>query len=292
MINGNNIKLSIIIPTYNRAGLLPRTIKSIQSQKCNDDIEIIIIDDGSTDDTKNVIHSLAQIETRIRCVFLPKNRGVNYARNAGIKCATGKWISLLDSDDEYVSGGLAIILSTLSQIGSDIELIGFMTLRETNGVMKKRGYDIKGLWKSYTPTYEDIVLKEKIKGDIHYCIRQNVFSERFRFPQDVQSFETLFFADVAKHGKKFLYLNEIVDQRHNDPGYHLGDEPFKRWPKEYAVAYKRFVREHYDVLQKHPNRLLHFYLRITKCLLITGNIHSVVWFLKLTILKIKLLIIR
>lgn len=86
---------SIIVPTYNRAFLLSNAINSIFSQQYKD-FELIIVDDGSSDNTKNFIESFN--DSRIRYIY-QENKGVCVARNTGIYTAQGKYITFLDSDD-------------------------------------------------------------------------------------------------------------------------------------------------------------------------------------------------
>ena len=95
-------KVSVIVPTYNRAKYVTESIDSILSQVFQD-YELIVIDDGSTDDTKDV---LLRYGERIRYIY-QRNSGVGAARNAGVRCAVGEWLAFLDSDDlwlpEYLS---------------------------------------------------------------------------------------------------------------------------------------------------------------------------------------------
>ena len=92
------MNISVIIPTYNRKHTLSRAIKSVNDQTY-EPFEIIIVDDGSTDGTKEW---LAKRHPRVQYIYQP-NAGVSAARNLGIKSAQGDWISLLDSDDEWLS---------------------------------------------------------------------------------------------------------------------------------------------------------------------------------------------
>lgn len=88
--------ISIITPTYNRAHLLPRMINSVLNQTFND-WELIIVDDGSTDDTSQIVENLK--DPRIK-YFLKDNSGATASRNLGVKKARGDYIIFLDSDDE------------------------------------------------------------------------------------------------------------------------------------------------------------------------------------------------
>ena len=90
------MKISVIIPTYNRERLLDKTLQSVLSQTYQAD-EIIIIDDGSTDGTQKKIEKYIE-NNSIRYIF-QENQGVSNARNNGIKIAKNEWICFLDSDD-------------------------------------------------------------------------------------------------------------------------------------------------------------------------------------------------
>jgi len=92
------LNISVIIPTYNRKHTLSRAINSVIDQTY-EPFEIIVVDDGSTDGTKEW---LTKMHTGIQYIYQP-NSGVSVARNVGIKSAQGDWISLLDSDDEWLS---------------------------------------------------------------------------------------------------------------------------------------------------------------------------------------------
>jgi len=89
-------KVSVIIPTYNRRGIISRAIDSVYSQTYKN-IEIIVIDDGSTDETSSFLRSKYPNITLLRT----NNEGVAFARNKGINASTGKYVAFLDSDDYW-----------------------------------------------------------------------------------------------------------------------------------------------------------------------------------------------
>ena len=100
--------ISVIVPTYNRAHQLPRTLDSILCQSCSPK-EIIVVDDGSTDETLALMTSEYP-----EIVFIQQqNTGVSSARNVGIKRASGDWIAFLDSDDEWLPEKLEIQMKAL-----------------------------------------------------------------------------------------------------------------------------------------------------------------------------------
>ena len=94
-----NQKVSVVIPTYNRAYCLGATLGSLQRQTYPD-WEALVIDDGSKDDTAGVVRALAAQDPRIKYIH-QQNQGVSAARNAGIGVADGAWVGFLDSDDAW-----------------------------------------------------------------------------------------------------------------------------------------------------------------------------------------------
>ncbi len=95
--------VSVIVPVYNRAKLVTRAIDSVLKQS-RPPLEIIVVDDGSTDETPDV---LRQYGSKIK-IIRQAHRGVSAARNRGIRSARGQWIALLDSDDEWLPKKLAM----------------------------------------------------------------------------------------------------------------------------------------------------------------------------------------
>jgi glycosyltransferase involved in cell wall biosynthesis len=93
----NNIKVSIIIPTYNRGWIIKEAIESVLAQDFID-FELIVVDDGSTDNTSEILHSYREDIT----VFQQNNKGVSAARNRGLSEASGRFIAFLDSDDLWL----------------------------------------------------------------------------------------------------------------------------------------------------------------------------------------------
>lgn len=104
-------KISIVIPTYNSEDTIKETVASVQQQSFTD-WELIIIDDGSLDNTIDVVKNIA--EPRIK-LFVYENGGVGTARNRGITQATGEFIAFLDADDLWTCDKLASQIEALNQ---------------------------------------------------------------------------------------------------------------------------------------------------------------------------------
>lgn len=111
--------ISVVIPTHNRADLLSRAIVSVMNQTYKD-IEIVVVSDGSTDNTKNVVEKFARDDARIRFIEYFPAKGGNIARNIGIEHSVGEYLAFLDDDDEWTPRKLEKQLNVLkndSQIG-------------------------------------------------------------------------------------------------------------------------------------------------------------------------------
>ncbi|MDD4616190.1 MAG: glycosyltransferase [Alphaproteobacteria bacterium] len=93
--------ISVVIPAYNSAKSITRAIESAQKQK-DVDVEIIVVDDASTDSTAEVVRNLQKNDSRIRLISHDTNKQVGQARNTGIEAAKADWIAFLDADDEWL----------------------------------------------------------------------------------------------------------------------------------------------------------------------------------------------
>ncbi len=106
-MNSKEPLVSVVVPAYNRAQKLEAAIKSIQAQTYSN-LEVIIADDGSQDDTKAVVQRLMAGDSRVRYVHHEINQGAQAARNTGIRAAKGEWIAFLDSDDAWLPESLRL----------------------------------------------------------------------------------------------------------------------------------------------------------------------------------------
>ena len=133
--------VSVIIPTYNRAHLLEKALKSVFAQTYKD-YEVIVVDDGSTDGTADVV---AKFGTEVR-YFTQSNRGVGAARNRGLKEARGRYVAFLDDDDTWLPAKLERQVAVME---------GHPTLGFLYGVAQVVGEDGKFLGNKPAQTHPD-----------------------------------------------------------------------------------------------------------------------------------------
>lgn len=160
-------KVSVIIPTYNRSKSISRTINSVLNQTYTD-FEIIIVNDNSNDNTETIINSFLNSDPRLRYIKHNVNKGGPASRNTGIKNSNGKYIALLDDDDEWYPEKLEKQVHLLDNSSDDVGLIycGCETADKHGNIIsktypKKRGnlfYDLLG--NNFIPSPTNLIRKE------------------------------------------------------------------------------------------------------------------------------------
>ena len=162
-----NPKINIIIPTYNRADLLPRAIDSVLKQSYRN-WEAVIIDDGSTDETEKVVKRYT--DTRIHYIKHKLNPGIPAARNTGIKKSKGKYIALLDSDDEWLPQKLACQIKAFKNESYNCGVV------YTGGYLVKNNKDklTKSVIVSPNNFYEKILFKNIVGSSTVLVKRENL----------------------------------------------------------------------------------------------------------------------
>lgn len=110
--------ISTVVPTYNRAEMIGNTIRSILNQTYKN-IEIIVIDDGSTDNTEGIVKACRENPIMPIYYYKKENGGCASARNVGIRLAKGDFIAFLDSDDQWIPTAIETMLSSITESGAD-----------------------------------------------------------------------------------------------------------------------------------------------------------------------------
>jgi len=136
-----NPEISIIITAYNVANYIEQAVLSVVEGTSAQHCEVIVVDDGSTDGTKEIIESIAGKFEHIQIIRFEKNTpgGVGRAANAGIDKATGAFIGFLDGDDLALPGAFDRLLSSIQTADSDIALCDYERLHAETGELDKSG---------------------------------------------------------------------------------------------------------------------------------------------------------
>ncbi len=195
-------KVSVVIPTYNRAHLISRAIQSVLDQTYQD-LEIIIVDDGSTDNTEEIVKSFK--DERIRFIRYDKNKGASAARNTGIRASKGEYIAFQDSDDEWFPDKLEQQMKVFRISPPEI------------GVVYSGFYRIEADKKIYVPSdfitqKEGNIHNELLKGNFvgtpAVLIKKECFENTKYFDENLPALEDWeLWIEISKH-YVFKYVNK------------------------------------------------------------------------------------
>lgn len=196
------IKVSIIVPTYNRAKYLPTCIDSLISQTLKD-IEILIIDDGSKDNTKEIIEKYN--DARIK-YFYKKNSGIGDTRNFGIKKAKGECICFVDSDDYLDITMLEKCYNKLTRDNLDMVVCDYIEIdEETNDEVK---YNINNFNDTTLAKTPSLILDVNL-GPCNKVFKRHLFSNVL-FPTDIKYEDMALVVKIMYQAKKIGKINEYL----------------------------------------------------------------------------------
>lgn len=166
--------LTICTPTFNRAHTLERTYESLVNQKIKK-FEWIIVDDGSEDDTEELVKSFIA-EKKITIKYLKQsNQGKHIALNKGMDYARGQYFTCLDSDDWYYTNTLEIVVETISKIKNEEQVAGFMTI-DTFKDGSVVGTDLRIVDQKMI-NWIDLIYSYGVKGDKDYYFKTSIIKQ-------------------------------------------------------------------------------------------------------------------
>ena len=196
----SDVLFSIIIPVYNSEKYLFRCIQSVLNQKCSN-VEIIIVDDCSTDKSITIIRSFAKKYNNIKIICNGKNEGVSLCRNKGISNAVGKYIFFLDSDDYLISNGLKK-LANLVQNNNGINLVIF-----THYTSKVGNKFVK-----YKDISQSNLFDNKINDLFKFCIKDIGYQHcwKYMFSRNFIIKEKLQFLPGVSVGEDRLFIHKSL----------------------------------------------------------------------------------
>ena len=193
--------VSIITPCYNSDSFLEETILSVISQTYNN-WELILVDDVSSDNTRDIIRKYSNQDTRIRYVFLQKNTGVSNARNQGILNANGRYLAFLDSDDLWMPEKLELQLSFMKKNNYIFSYTAYSLISQEGKNMSKIINAVNNLdYASY--------LKNTVIGCLTVMLDRNK-TGNFFFPALKISEDMACWVLLMKNGSKAYALNKSL----------------------------------------------------------------------------------
>ena len=260
-------KVSIIIPVYNSAKYLKTCLDSVLSQTYQN-LEIILIDDGSTDNSNKLVDDFAKSNPHIKSLH-QKNAGLSAARNAGIKNATGNYIMFVDSDDYIEPDMIKDMLAALEKTDSDIAVCSF---KETypNGkishfnsrnhpqkvydqesalhaMLKEEGFMVSATMKLFPKNYfKDITFPiGKVHEDVATTYKLIMKAEKIVFlPGEYYVYQHLGDSIISNFDNRKFDLIALTDQ--------MCDDIDKKFPNLKNVTNERRIRARLSLLRQIP----------------------------------------
>lgn len=212
-------KISIIVPIYNVEKYLDRCIQSLVNQTLND-IEIILVDDGSPDNCPKICDEYAQKDNRIKVIH-KQNAGLGYARNSGLEVTTGEYVAFVDSDDYVDTTMYETLYKRAESTNSDAVFCGFKTevtkdvWRESREVEKDEqweGNSVKEFMYNMIASGKGVRQERLYQMSVWHAIykREIIANNKLAFPseREVVSEDIPFQIDFLKNANKVLYLNK------------------------------------------------------------------------------------
>ena len=208
---GDSMKVSIIVPAYNAEKFLSKSLDSIVNQVYKN-LEIIVIDDASTDNTKNIIKEYANNDDRIIPFYQTENKGVSAARNVGLKVATGDYIMFVDSDDEITKDAIRRMIDLADKYDSDF-IDGYHLL-----YFKKKNGKLVSFTEKKVPKKVLVMgsLKDNIKIlDMYNYVTGKLIKKELldglEFDESLKRYEDLVLEHQLKQRiKNYVFMNKAV----------------------------------------------------------------------------------
>ena len=195
--------------------------------------EMIIVDDGSTDNTEEIIKPYLESDTRIRYIKVKQNGGVGKARNIGLKNISQDtdWVGFLDSDDIFVDNALELMKGKIEEF-PDVKHFSFSTKYENGKSACKIKHD------NLIGNYE-IVLGEndEASGEFNSLLHKSIIDDGFHFDESVNGFEWIVWLSLEKKGYKHLYTTTTTTRIYITNGESL-TRPYNKSKKYYENSKK------------------------------------------------------
>jgi GT2 family glycosyltransferase len=245
--------LSIIVPTWNRAMYLATCVASFRAQTDRHDCELVIVDDGSTDDTPALVDMLCSADPSIRYVR-QDNRGAAAARNSGARAASGEWLAFLDSDDLYFDNTVRAFKHHLRSLpvgprAVDIVCGRLFTSNErlasASGAASARVVDVFARTLGFSSVGLAVLLQNSV-------FRRALYEAVGGFREDLRTSEDRDFLIRATASSAAMCFNEVVAYYRTDHGVGKSEEHLRSGGK--VQAHRAII----TALLRHPTLVARF----------------------------------
>ena len=199
-----NSKISIIVPVYNVEHELSRCVDSILNQSYTN-IEVILVDDGSTDRCPSICDAFVMKDRRVRVIHKP-NGGLSSARNAGLREASGEWILYVDSDDYILNDSCERLIAVGAKY--DCDIVSADAIREFNGGREYMVHGSLADGKCYPS--RDFIIKTVKPCEWYAPAWLNLYKRSFLIENNLFFVEGLLHEDMEMQPRVFLAAKTVV----------------------------------------------------------------------------------
>ncbi len=201
-------KISIIIPVYNAEKYLEMSLNSVRNQTFTD-YEVICMNDGSTDNSLQILKKYAEQDRRFK-IYNQSNAGGSVARNNALKKATGKYIAFLDNDDVYHPNYLERLYENIEKYGADVSCCSYIRFEgDGNYKFNERENTEKHLFVSENPFIDKFRRKKKVETLMWTKLYKKELLEDIKFSEKLPAInDILFNIEVLLKAKKLVQIKE------------------------------------------------------------------------------------
>ncbi len=206
-------KISLIVPVYNVSKYLNKCIDSILKQTYKN-LEIILIDDGSTDESPQICDEYAKKDQRIR-VYHEKNKGLSATRNQGIRVSTGEFLAFIDSDDTITEDYCETLLNAILLKKADVASASLVMTRESGYVIetsddiKESEHNSKLKVYNKRTILKEVLLRKSFKNYVCTKLYRRELFDSCLFKENICYEDVLFTYEMSKYIKKIVYVNKV-----------------------------------------------------------------------------------
>lgn len=235
-------KVSVIIPVYNKELYIERSIKSVLAQNY-ENFELIVVDDGSKDNSKIKILEMQKIDSRVKYLY-KENGGVSSARNYGIKNATGSYISFLDADDTYEVDFLGTMIKSINKNNS---------CYSGNNFIDFDGKKKKNIRNNYS---EGNVIFDYLAGRITPHTNSWLIRKKFILDNNLQFLNNLswgedflFFSKLLLHDNRVVSVKECLTNHYRDIPNSLSSSTLEKIEDDliWMDELKKYILQNFEI---------------------------------------------
>lgn len=218
-MNTNMPKISVIIPCYNAEKYIARCLQSVL-ENTYQNLEVLCINDGSTDKSEEVLHDIASKDSRVKVLIQP-NQGVSVARNHGLDVATGDYVAFIDADDWVHKQYFECLLNACLKNGTAISVCKYREVYDVIPPITENGSECQVYLVSAVECFENNYIKTDVWGRI--IVRDIVENLRFEKGMAFGEDSTFMFKLLCDHPHiKVSYINRILYYYFQRPGEFSG----------------------------------------------------------------------